>query len=313
MTFMEQLAGEVSVKPATVKELSQGTAGTIHKVNPLAIRVQDGFNLRDMTTQAAREHVEWLAASIAEIGLQKPLAVQIRDGAAFVVDGHCRLTAVKLAIERFGAEIKTVPVTFVDPKTSEPDLVVAMAGGVNEGLRLSVAEKAEGVARLLKWGWTHGNIAKRFGMPESRVFQLLDVARLPAEIKQEVKEGTISASLAVEAVKEAPSAQMAVTAVKEAVKENKTVHAAAKRTDPKAKLAKVKPAQVKPALAAPAKRADPNAADKEKLKAMDMGKKEVQEIIRTLFLKGKVQEKDKIVAVAWTRDDFEKLKQRLGL
>src|SRR5882672_2826443 len=84
--------------------ISQGRSD-MYRLDPRVIKVKDGWNCRDLNAQDTKDHIESLAQSIAEIGVQEPLTVYWEDGAAWISDGHCRLKATLNAIQ-VGADIK---------------------------------------------------------------------------------------------------------------------------------------------------------------------------------------------------------------
>ena len=121
-----------------------------------AIRVIPGFNVRVKNT-SYDQHIEDLAESILREGFKpdKPLAgyVSQEDGVNVisVVDGHCRLEAVRIAISR-GAEISRLPVVVSPPGTTMEDLTVSLVSS-NSGKELTPYEISMVVRRLVRFGW----------------------------------------------------------------------------------------------------------------------------------------------------------------
>ena len=182
---------------ASIKELASGRKD-LFLIAPEIIHEKPGWNVRE-DSEELTQHIEELACSIAEIGVQQPLTVYLDDDKVYLSDGHCRLNAVKLAVSR-GAEIKAVPCRVEERYASEADRVLAMITR-NSGKSLTPLEKSKVIKQLLGFGWTEKEIASKIGVSVGYVYQLLEVQTLPKEVKQAVAEGQISASLAVQETK----------------------------------------------------------------------------------------------------------------
>lgn len=190
-----------------ISQIVKGRAD-LYKVDPRDIHVVDGFNARNFDDPDNAEHIENLAMSIAEIGVKTPLRVRYNNGQIELVDGECRLRATMLAISR-GAEILTVPVITEDRYANDADLVLSQLTS-NSGKNFTPIEKAAAFKRLIGFGWSEADIAKKSGMTKIRVMQLLELSAAPAEVAQMVSQGKVSASLAIETLRDAPDAGVAV-------------------------------------------------------------------------------------------------------
>jgi ParB/RepB/Spo0J family partition protein len=174
----------------------------IFRADPRQLVVQDGYNVRDLTTPDAQEKLRELADSIAEVGVTDPLVVRFDGERIIVVEGHRRLAATMLAIEA-GAEIKSVPI-YQEPRGVSPeqrDLGLILS---NSGEPLTPLEKAKVIGRLVAHGWPHQEIAKKCGWKSvGSVGQYLDMLAMPEAVKEQVRQGDVSATMARQIVKEA--------------------------------------------------------------------------------------------------------------
>lgn len=205
-------------KAGGIKELAKGRSDTF-RLAPEDIHVEPGWNLREEGPHLS-EHIESLAISIAAIGVLEPLTVRMKDGLAFVTNGHCRLRAIEVANKHHGAEILTVPVQLEDRYASEPDRLSSQLTR-NSGLRFTPFEQAKVFKRLLDYGWNEQDIAKRAGVTHQRVAQVLDLLTMPEEAKEMVRQGEVSASFAQREVNEADTVEEAVDNLQSAVAEAK--------------------------------------------------------------------------------------------
>jgi ParB family chromosome partitioning protein len=176
-----------------IKALATGRSD-LYRLAPSDIHVKDGWNTRDIADPSNVEHIEMLATSIAAIGVRQPLRVYWRDGQAFVSDGHCRLAAVKLAIER-GADIKDIPVVTENQHSSEADHMLTMIVG-NAGKPLSAVETARVLKQLSDFGWTTAEIANKVGRSTTYVTNLLELNAAPQPVLDMVTRHLVSASQA---------------------------------------------------------------------------------------------------------------------
>jgi ParB family transcriptional regulator, chromosome partitioning protein len=182
----------------------------LHMVSPYKLVVRDGWNTREQTEELIA-HIDSLAQSIAEVGVKEPLTVFWEDGKAYVTDGHCRLAASIRAIEHYKSELKTIPVKSEGRYSSEADRVLSQLVR-NQGKPLTPFEKGKVFKRLIDLGWQQNDIAKKVGLSPARVSQCLELQTLPAELKDLVVQGKVSASMALDMLKEADGNVKAVLA-----------------------------------------------------------------------------------------------------
>jgi len=125
------------------------------KVAIAAILVQEGFNVRkDMGD------IDALAQSIAAIGQKVPLiGVKVRGKDEFTLTaGHRRLAAIKLANEKYGANITHANV--MSDKGDDKGRVLTMLLDGEGAKKLTAAELAAGFKRLKE---EHGMKPKEIG------------------------------------------------------------------------------------------------------------------------------------------------------
>lgn len=171
-----------------------------YPVDPRALKVDPGYNVRDLSTSEAKSKLDELSESIAANGVRVPLEVRLDGEDIFVVSGHRRLAATMLAIKR-GAEIATVPVIPEPKGVNEVERTVNLVVS-NSGEPLTPLEKAEVVRRLLAFGWDRGQVAKRLGWQGTQtVDNYLTLLGADSEVQAMVRNGEVSASTAVRAVR----------------------------------------------------------------------------------------------------------------
>lgn len=184
-------------KTGNIRSISVGRKD-LYLLSPDSIEIDDGWNVR-RDTDDLQDHIRQLANSIKEIGVQQPLTVYMRGSVAVVTDGHCRLYAVRLAV-REGVDIKSIPVRIEERFSNEADRVLSILTR-NNGKSLTVAEQAEVVKRLLLFGWSEAEVARKTGTSRQHVNNLVRFLSSPEEVKQMVMAGEVSATVAVQQVK----------------------------------------------------------------------------------------------------------------
>lgn len=188
---------------ASMKDLAESRAAVMN-FDPRKLRVKPGLNARDLDTPENVEHIEWLASSIAQDGVKKPLEIFLDGDDVFVSDGHCRLAATMLAIER-GADIRTVPCLSESRGTNDIDRILNQNIS-NSGKRLTPLEEGHNIKRAIALGATIKDVAAKLGKSETYVAQSLDFQAAPAEIHELVRKGEVSATLAAKTIRREGSA-----------------------------------------------------------------------------------------------------------
>lgn len=214
---------------ASIKKISTGRKD-LFLIDPTLIKTKDDWNVR-LDTQELRNHINELALSISEIGVQQPLTVYMEDDDIYVSDGHCRLRAVLIANNDIRANIKSVPCRVEERYANEADRSLSMITR-NSGKPLSPLEKATVVKKLLMFGWPEKEIAVKIGMSIQSVNRLLEMSAIPEEMKNMVSAGQVSASLALDEVK-SKGPENALNELKAAVKKEPTRKVTRKSIKPK--------------------------------------------------------------------------------
>jgi ParB-like chromosome segregation protein Spo0J len=192
----QNIAARAAGRSGGIKQIAEGRSD-VFKVNPFNIEVEPGFNVRDFESEEVKDHIDGLAQSIAQIGVQRALTVRNKGGRLFLKDGECRLRAVVRAIEVYGSEIVTVPVRLAERHESDADAVLGILVE-NSGLPLDALAKSNVVKRLKAFGWSDTDIALKTGMSKSYVIRLLELSGLDEEVKTLVRSGVVSATLALD-------------------------------------------------------------------------------------------------------------------
>ncbi len=158
-------------------------------VAPHLIEEEEGFNPRDYSTERMEAHIESLAKQWeSNPSLIPPLMVVLKDGHVYVRDGHCRLRAAKIAIER-GVEIKTV--NCVQFRGNDVDQSVLILTS-QEGAKLNFVEVAKVYARLNAQGITDAEIAGRLNKTAANIFTIRKIAALPNALQGFIADQVVS-------------------------------------------------------------------------------------------------------------------------
>lgn len=305
MTFKSELEKLATMPAPKVSDLSDKRTAVLW-INPMRIKIKEGRNLRNVEDPEIKEHIKDLGRDIMEQGMQHPLIVEFKDGECFMVDGECRIRGVWYALDELGAEIASVPCMLEPKGTTEGDRIAKMAKSYNGGKPIKPLELAKGVQRLITGGWTHDNIAKRLGMTTQRIYQLVDLALMPIEVRDAVTDGSISATAAAKIMHEEGATEGA-----------KTITAAIKEAKADAKNGKGK-GKVKSKHVAKSRASGPTTVSstaKElatKSKVAKMLAERI-EVIKTAFARGTAKEASGRVAVLWSKADYDLLTAKLGM
>lgn len=181
-----------------------------YRLAPSDIHEKPGWNVRDLTTAEAREKLDELARSIVSApGVLEPVTVYWEDGKAYLSNGHRRMAAVKIAIEKYGAEIKSVPVQIAPAANNAADHILDMIVR-NSGEPITTFEMSKVVKQLVGFGWSAKEIADKIGKHPAYVNQMLGLQAAPEPIKRLVREGEVSATLAMKTMRTTDDAEQAL-------------------------------------------------------------------------------------------------------
>jgi ParB-like chromosome segregation protein Spo0J len=181
-----------------LKDIALGKSD-VFKVDPRKIRVKEGWNSRDPNDPSNAEHIDQLAMSIAEYGVQTPLTIFWENDAPVVVDGHCRLAATMLAISR-GTDVVSVPCIVTPRHHNEVDRIFAQIVK-NMGKKLEPIEAARVYKRLLDLGADEKTIAAKSGITVHRLQELIRLQAAPWKVTDMVTRKKISADLASKTIR----------------------------------------------------------------------------------------------------------------
>ncbi len=171
--------------------------------DPRLLKIDARYNIRELDAPDEREALDELKEQIRESGVRVPLEVRLAGEDVLIVAGHRRHKVV-MELIRDGVEIETVPIIH-EPKwasDAERDLSLITS---NSGKPLSPMQKAEVVRRLLAHGWDEKKIAAKIGVTDNTVRRFIEMLALPEAVKEQVKQGDVSATLAVKTVKNLPA------------------------------------------------------------------------------------------------------------
>jgi ParB family transcriptional regulator, chromosome partitioning protein len=188
------------LKAFTAEPYSQGNKKTfLYQVDPLLIEEEEGFNLRDYDDPKVIAHIEALCDSYSNGRYVPPLIVRAMDDGRIVpVEGHCRRRGVRLAIAR-GARIPLINV--IPFRGNDAERVEVMLRS-EQGLKLEILNIAQGYLRLVRMGFAPAAIAASQNKTPARVEQLLTLATANSDVHALVRNGLVSADIAIEAVRE---------------------------------------------------------------------------------------------------------------
>jgi ParB family transcriptional regulator, chromosome partitioning protein len=135
----------------------------------------------------SQEALEELAASIREKGVIQPIVVEEqRDGSYQIVAGERRYRAAGLA------GLTEVPV-LIRTFTQSEKLEIALIENLQRE-DLNPIEEAQAFTGLIKeHAWTQEELAKRLGVSRTAIANSVRLLRLPADIRELVEAGTLSA------------------------------------------------------------------------------------------------------------------------
>ncbi len=163
--------------------------------------IDPAFNVR-IPCDALTAHIRSVADSIKSAGYDRsmPLRVRLQNDKAIVVNGHCRLAAVKLAISE-GTDIRGIPCVIEPKGTTDADRDLALLT-TNNGLLFQPLEQVIPVMRMLSHGWTKKDIADKCGKSPQWVDNLLILNGAAAPLREAVVNNEISATLATSLARE---------------------------------------------------------------------------------------------------------------
>lgn len=184
------------------------------KVSLDAIEVQKGFNVREKL-----EDVDALAQSIAREGQLTPvIGFKVRGEEKFVLTaGHRRLAAIKLANEKYGANITHV--NLMAGKNDDKSRIVIMLLDGDAAKSLSNEEMVKGIKRLMEAGMNKKDIfaSLAIGKSQAQKYNLIKAAEAPEKIQEMIDKGVISVATVNQLQRETKDNNKLVALAEEAV------------------------------------------------------------------------------------------------
>ncbi|WP_338885819.1 hypothetical protein [Xenorhabdus sp. TH1] len=195
----EKSAPNTLKKFAAAHKERVSSSSSIFNVPPEFLYVVDGFNLREIDEEHAKNFKKSYEAGVYVPPLIVKVVTVDDKPRLKVIDGHHRYLAVQMAKEA-GVKIEAVSVTeFTGSKQDEIINMITSA----EGKPLTPLEKAAGFYRLTNWGWSKKLISERTGNSIVTIERLLRLYRVDDDrITTLVKENLITADLAIEIIVE---------------------------------------------------------------------------------------------------------------
>lgn len=168
------------------------------KVPVSLLRTVEDFNIRkDMG------NIDELTESIRINGVKVPLRGYRKDGLFFITAGHRRFAAC----EKLQADGVEVLVPFmVEPKAYSVEQRIIDTFLTNDGKALNPIEQAEGIQRLINYGWSYKQIAESLSKSEVYIRKLCSLKMAPMLLQNLVINGTISGTLAMDVLKDGKEA-----------------------------------------------------------------------------------------------------------
>jgi ParB/RepB/Spo0J family partition protein len=173
-----------------------------YRIDPRILQVTPGYNVRDFSTEQAKESMEILKEQIREEGgVIVPLEVRQVGDELHIVSGHRRHRAVMELLAE-GFEIESVPAIPEPRGTNDTEREFRLILH-NQGEPLTALEKAEVIRRLMRRGLTRQDIQKRLGYrSQNSVINFELLLEAPEQLRDAVRDDVIAPSTAVEMVRE---------------------------------------------------------------------------------------------------------------
>ncbi len=165
--------------------------------DPRWIKIEPDWNARDLSSPAALAHIAGLEESILADGVREAIKVKYdrATGVRTLVAGHCRLTACLNLIAK-GHDVK-IPCEQV--KGDEIELMIENLTS-NAGLPLTQWEAGVEYRKLLRWGCTPADVARRVCKPLRYVTEAIALSTAPLEAKAMLSDGTATPGAVLHAV-----------------------------------------------------------------------------------------------------------------
>jgi hypothetical protein len=185
--------GVTSLKVMAEAKVQGVSKTTNFAVDPRIMEVEDGFNGRPLDPL----HVRAMADAFQDGATFPPLEVRVDGKRVVVVDGHHRHAGALLAISE-GAEI--LALSCREFKGGDADRVMLMITS-QQGLPMTPLQLGVQYRKMLGFGWTAVQIAKRCGKSANHVNDMIALAESNSDVQGMVTRGEVSATTALKVVK----------------------------------------------------------------------------------------------------------------
>lgn len=205
-----------------------GVTRDFHQIDPRLLQVRPDFNIRDLTTPAAREKLDILKAQVKAEGVLEPLEIEFDGETPWINEGHRRHIVVMELIGE-GHDFKTIPCVQERSNIKADKRTLHMLMRSKEDYE--PLEYAKGVDRMVNvYGWDRGQLAEHLGFKsKASIDGYLDMLAMPEPVKEHVREGHISATLAKQISKNSDP-EKAAQLIKEMHEENRRIVGTKKRS-----------------------------------------------------------------------------------
>ncbi len=140
--------------------------------------------------------IEELMNSILENGIRNPLKGYKVGDKIVLKDGHRRMRAVNLAIEK-GNKIERVPVILELGALNDEERTLEFLI-YNDGKPLTMLEQSEVIKRLLNFGWKTIDVVKKTGKARGYIENLIMLTKTSMKVQNFIKDGKISAHAVIQ-------------------------------------------------------------------------------------------------------------------
>ena len=172
----------------------------LYRIPPQKLQEEPGFNERDYADPEVEDQIKGFEEAYFNGVYVPPLIVRIDQttGAIFIVDGHQRLRGAMRAIDR-GAPIEHLDCL---PFRGGNDERILLMLNSAQGLKLKPLGVANSYLRLTRMGKTVSEIARHINRTTTHVEAMLTLATANMDVRELVRSGAVSATMAIDAVRE---------------------------------------------------------------------------------------------------------------
>lgn len=176
------------------------------------IEVEEGFNPRKDYGD-----IDSLAKSIAENGMKNPMrGYKLPEGKYLLTDGHRRLRASQQNQDK-NPDVEILVPFIIDKDEKSPEQRVIDVLVCNDGKKLNPIEEAEVINRLVNFGMSEKDIAKKTGLTTVYISNLKLLYNAPTKVKNHITSNMVSATLAMAVLRDTKNYDEAVKTIEKGV------------------------------------------------------------------------------------------------